>query len=269
MNPRRSSRDLPRPHGLCLPAKSSAWTRVELAAAIALSLWILVLHGLFLFHAGPLWRDEAGTIAFASMPTLSDLWHQSAVRQLPAALCRRGAVVDAGRIVRRFQLSRSRFSHRLGHARRLLAGRAALRSGAPLLALALYAANPLAVRMGDSMRPYGLGFALNLLALTLNWRFVESPRARSWFRAALAAVLSVQCLYQNICFIAAYCGAGCLVALARRQWKSAAQIAAIVAVSALSLLPHLGNILKARDWETDCPASGSSGRTLGGAGCGR
>jgi hypothetical protein len=47
---------------------------VELAAAIGLSIWVVVLHGLFLFHAGPLWRDEVGTIDFALMPTLSGLW---------------------------------------------------------------------------------------------------------------------------------------------------------------------------------------------------
>ena len=122
-------------------------------------------------------------------------------------------------------------------------------AGVPLLALALYAANPLAVRVGDAMRPYGLGFALNLLALTLTWRFVENPRARSWFWAALAAVLSVQCLYQNAFFLAAFCLAGCAVTLARRQWKTAAQTAGIGVVAALSLLPHLGNIVKGRDWQ--------------------
>ena len=60
------------PVGDC--AKTAPGPRVELLAAIALSLWILFLHGLFLFHAGPLWRDEVGTIDFAAMPTLSALW---------------------------------------------------------------------------------------------------------------------------------------------------------------------------------------------------
>ena len=57
------------------PAGTMPWARVELLAAMALSLWVLLLHGLFLFHAGPLWRDEVGTIDFASLPTLSDIWH--------------------------------------------------------------------------------------------------------------------------------------------------------------------------------------------------
>jgi hypothetical protein len=119
----------------------------------------------------------------------------------------------------------------------------------PLLALALYAANPLAVRVGDAMRPYGLGFALNLLALTLTWKFVETPRARSWAWATLAAVLSVQCLYQNAFFVAAFCLAGCAVTVARRQWKTAAQIVGIGTVAALSLLPHWPNIVKGRAWQ--------------------
>ena len=122
-------------------------------------------------------------------------------------------------------------------------------AGVPLLVLALYAANPLAVRTGDAMRPYGLGYALILLALTLTWKFVETPRARSWYWATLAAVLSVQCLYQNAFFVAAFCLAGCAVGLARRQWKTMAQTVGIGLVAALSLLPHWPNIVKGRAWQ--------------------
>ena len=99
------------------------------------------------------------------------------------------------------------------------------------------------------MRPYGLGYALILLALTLTWKFVETPRPRAWFWATLAAVLSVQCLYQNAFFVAAFCLAGCAVTLARRQWKTAAQTVGIGAIAALSLLPHWPNIVKGRAWQ--------------------
>jgi len=222
---------------------------LELLAAIALSLWVLLLHGLFLFHAGPLWRDEVGTIDFASMPTLSALWHNLQYDNFPPLF------VGVARVWTLAGLSDD-FSYRLlgfligaGTLGVFWFGARRCGAGAPLLALALYAVNPLAVCVGDSMRPYGLGFALGLLALTLTWKFVEEPRARSWLWATLAAVLSVQCLYQNACFLAAFCLAGGAVALARRQWKTAAQTVGIGVVSALSLLPYWGNIILGRAWQ--------------------
>ncbi|MGD0412710.1 MAG: glycosyltransferase family 39 protein [Verrucomicrobiota bacterium] len=235
------------PVGDC--AKTAPGPRVELLAAIALSLWILFLHGLFLFHAGPLWRDEVGTIDFAAMPTLSALWQHLQYDNFPPLF------VGVARVWTLAGWSAD-FSYRLlgflvgaGTLGVLWFGARAGGAGVPLLALALYAVNPLAVRVGDSMRPYGLGFALNLLALTLIWRFVENPRGRTWFWATVPAVLSVHCLYQSAFFLAAFCLAGCAAALGRRQWKTAAQTVAIGGVSALSLLPYWGNISKARDWQ--------------------
>jgi len=231
------------------PAKTAPRPRVELLAAIVLSLWILFLHGLFLFHAGPLWRDEVGTIDFASMPALSDIWHSLQYDNFPPLF------VGVARVWTLAGWSGD-FSYRLlgflvgaGTLGVLWFGARGCGARVPLLALALYAVNPLAVRIGDSMRPYGLGFALNLLALTLTWRFVENPRARSWFWATLASVLSVHCLYQNAFFLAAFCLAGCAVTLPRRQWKTAAQTVGIGVASALSLLPYWGNMMKARDWQ--------------------
>jgi len=118
----------------------------------------------------------------------------------------------------------------------------------PLLALALYAANPTAIRVGDSLRPYGLGIALTLLTSALIWNFVQAPGKRTLFYAALAATLSVQCLYQNAFFIMAFsCGAW-VVTLGRREWKTAWQMAIIGLVAALSLLPHCVNINNSREW---------------------
>jgi hypothetical protein len=226
----------------------ASWARVELVAAIALSLWILVLHGLFLFHAGPLWRDEVGTVDFATMPALSGLWQNLRYDNFPPLFVGVARVWGLAGLSGDFTWRRLGFLIGLGTLGVFWFCARRCGAGVPLLVLALYAVNPLAVRVGDSMRPYGLGFALNLLALTLTWSFVENPRARSWLWAALASVLSVQCLYQSAFLLGVFCLAGCAVTLARRQRKRAAQTAAIGAVAALSFLPHLGNILRARDW---------------------
>ena len=227
----------------------AAWPRVELLVAFALSLWILLLHGLFLFHAGPLWRDEIGTIDFACFPTLSDLWQHLQYDNFPplfVGLARLWTLAGLysdfnyrllGFLIGAGTLGIFWFAARAGGAR------------APLLALALYAVNPLAVRVGDAMRPYGLGYALALLALVLTWKFVEKPSWKTWLWAVLVSLLSVQCLYQNAFLLAAFGVAGGGVALARRQWKALAQTAALGVVAALSLLPHLPNIIKGRDWQ--------------------
>ncbi len=247
--PTRSPADKPSAGATESPPSSIPWPRVELLAAFALSLWVLLLHGLFLFHAGPLWRDEVGTIDFASFPTLSGLWQHLQYDNFPPLF------VGLARLWTLAGLSGD-FNYRLlgflvGTGTLGVFWFAARSCGArtPLLALALYAVNPLAVRVGDAMRPYGLGYALTLLALTLTWKFVERPSARSWLWAALASVLSVQCLYQNAFFLAAFGLACCVVALARRQWKIMAQTAALGLISALSLLPHVPNIIKGRDWQ--------------------
>ena len=53
-----------------------------------------------------------------------------------------------------------------------------LRLGFPLLSLALIASQSDVIRYGDSIRAYGLGIALMLLALGAMWRLVESFTAR-------------------------------------------------------------------------------------------
>ena len=242
----------PTPNPLTGPGDSARgipWPHVELLAAVALSLWILFLHGLFLCHAGPLWRDEIGTIDFAAMPTLSDIRHNLQYDNFPPLFVGLARVWTLAGLTADLDYRLLGFLIGLGTLGVFWFGARRCGAGVPLLVLALYAANPLAVSVGDAMRPYGLGYTLILLALTLTWKFVENPRARAWFWATLAAVLSVQCLYQNAFFVAAFCLAGCAVTVARRQWKTAAQTVGIGMVAALSLLPHWANIVKGRAWQ--------------------
>jgi len=48
--------------------KKSEW-----AVAIALSIVVIALHALRMSHAGALWRDEAGAVQLAKMPTAGDI----------------------------------------------------------------------------------------------------------------------------------------------------------------------------------------------------
>jgi hypothetical protein len=221
---------------------------LEVAVATALTLWMVVLHLMFLTHAGPLWRDEAEAIGFASMPSLAGTFqslHYGNFPPLFATVARcwtlAGLGTDTGYRVLGCLMG-------LGTLGALWFGARALGARAPLLALALFAANPAALRIGDSMRSYGLGIILLVLTQALIWKYVQRPRRSSWAAAAAAAILGVQCLYQSSWFILAFCAGAWTVTLAQKQWRTAAGVGLIGAAAALSLLPDLGNLLRSREW---------------------
>ncbi|MDB6057541.1 MAG: hypothetical protein JWO95_1385 [Verrucomicrobiales bacterium] len=196
-----------------------------------------------MFHAGPLWRDECGTIAFANMP-FGEMWDKIQYDNFPPFF---------EWLVRPWTLyvSSSDFGYRvLG----LMIGALTLAviwvssrllgSRTPLLALGFYALNPLALRVGDSMRPYGLGFALVMLTLGLIWKFASDGK-RKWFVAAtVSAVLTAQCMYQNAFYIAAFVLAAVGVCLWKRNWKRSLACLGVGTIAALFLLIHVPNILK-------------------------
>ena len=72
--------------------------------------------------------------------------------------------------------------------------------GLPLLSLAFAGLNFTVIRYGDSIRAYGLATVFILLTMSLIWRFIEAPTMRRGLLAGMAAVLSVQTLYQNAFF---------------------------------------------------------------------
>jgi hypothetical protein len=224
------------------------WRRAGLLTAVLIALWIAALHVLCLFHAGPLWRDEAGTVDFAAMPTVGDIWRNLRYDNFPplfVAVARVWTLAGLG----------SDFSYRLlgcligmGTVGALWFCARKMGGKTPLLVLALYAANPVAIRVGDALRPYGLGIALTLLTSALIWNFVQTGGRRALFWAALAATLSVQCLYQNVIFILAFSCAAWVVTLGRREWKTALQTGIVGLVAALSLLPYCVIIGESREW---------------------
>src|SRR5258708_11633681 len=61
----------------------TAILRIETPAAWVVVLGSVVLHFIFLLHAGPLWRDEAGGVHLATLPTLSEVWRWSTHDSFP------------------------------------------------------------------------------------------------------------------------------------------------------------------------------------------
>jgi len=218
---------------------------VMVMATVILSGW---LHLSNLRHAGGLWRDEAGSIGLATLPTLTEVWQLQARDSFPILFplvirtwntvagtddlrwrCL-GLIVGAGILVAVWQHRRS------------------LVGGVPLIAFALLAVNPTIVRWGDALRAYGLGSGLMILTLTQLWRLTTRPSRMQFVLTALAAIASVQCLYQNCFLLLAGCAGAAAVAIGRRNWRSLGTILLVGLVAAVSLLPCSGLVRESGDW---------------------
>jgi len=226
-------------------------SRIEWGFAILATAAALRLHWCLFRSVKALWRDEAGIVNIAFLPSFGEVWnglfHDHCPLLFPAILRLWSALTGGPTDLN---------LHLLGMGIGLLwlsmlwIATRRLANGLPLLSLGLVAVNLNAVSYGDSLRAYGLGSALVLVALVLMWDFVKTP-APCWRRgiaAALAAVLSVQTLYQNAFLVFAVCVAGIAVCLWDGRRKMAAGVLGIGVVAACSLLPYAGPIHRSQQW---------------------
>jgi hypothetical protein len=226
--------------------------RLEWLVAALLLAGLVGMHVEYSRHAGGLWRDEAHTARMAketslaefrfaherdSFPVLSTLvlraWTRSEWGASDAGLRTFGALVGLG-IVAAFAFAARQLG---GHT--------------PLISWVLVGLSPLLIRAGDSIRAYGLGMLLMLLALPALWRVVRSPGVPTRGAVALAAVLSilsVQCLYQNAPLLLGIGLGAAAACLANAQPRRAALVLGIGALAALSMLPYLEIIRVASEW---------------------
>ena len=220
----------------------------EWALGLGLTVFAVILHLRVLTHAGPLWRDEANTIAVASRPgfvgMLAALEHES-FPILPFAGVRAWSGLGLGG--GDFGLRLLGFCVGMGILGALWWNRRRTRGELPLVALALFALNPVVIRWGDSLRGYGLGALLVVLTFGSVYRMCASPSLWSFACATAAAILSVQSVYQNALLLAAMCAGGCAVAVRNRRWTVAAMSAAVGASAAASLIPYAAIIARARE----------------------
>jgi hypothetical protein len=206
------------------------------------------LHWVNFHSAGALWRDEAGVVRIATLPTLHEMWsnigHESCPILFPALL-RVWSFAFAGT-----DIALRLLGFLIGL---LMLGAVWLNSwffyrSVPLVALGLLAVNPNVVRWGDSLRAYGLGSVLMLVTLAMVWLFTRVPSRKHWLAAALVAVIGVQCLFQNSFLVLAICAAAAVVRALRKDSKNALAALAIGVPAAISLLPYYAIIRQAQDW---------------------
>ncbi len=223
--------------------------RLEWGVAAVAVLLILCFHFGFLLRAGALWRDEVNTLQFATSASVRETWNSLQYDSFPlfSSLALRVWVFSGW--------GRTDFGLRVFGLMVGIAILAALWLDArlkgfsiPLLSMPLFAFAPLVIQIGDSIRPYGLGIVFLLVASGLIWKISVKPGRLQVAGAALSAVLSVQCLYQNAFLLLALCAGGIAVCSRKRQWKRSLLVAGIGAVSAFSLLPYYDILRKAQDW---------------------
>ena len=229
-------------------AGRSQWlTRLEWGVCLGATLAAIGLHLIYLTHAGGLWRDETISVRLATSSTAGEMWRMLVYESFPVlfpATLRCWWAVGLGGTDFAFRCLGFLIALALLGAVWLNAR--VLRSSLPLVSLGLLAGNLTLVRWGDSLRAYGLGCALILLTLALVWSLMRAPSAERFLAATLAAVLSVQCLYQNAFLLFAICIAGCFVCFRRKQDRTALLLIAVGAAAAASLLPYIGLIIRSQ-----------------------
>lgn len=223
--------------------------RAEWAVAIAATVVAVILHLDFLFHAGALWRDELNSVNTASTSSLGELWRLDEFESFPMPW------LIALRTWMRLGLGGSDLTLRIFGILGGLAVSAAvwfalrrLTRAAPLVSLAIIAVNPQIIRWDDTVRAWGLGAALAIVAMVLIWEASVALTRRRLLLATFAAVLAVQCTYQNAILLGAIVLAATTMAIVRQRRAEAIATIGIGAVAALSLLPYVGLLERRAEW---------------------
>ena len=227
-----------------------AWIRkTEWIVAFTLSALAILFHVVNLLYAGGLWRDEAAAVNLSVFPSFGEIWTRLEHESFPlllTLLLRGWTAIGLGGN----DLGLRVFGFLVGMAvlAALWWNAWTFSKSPPLFSLLLFGLSPTLIRWGDSLRAYGLGVCFLLLALGLIWKVSRAPSRNTLIFALAAAVLSVQALYQGMFMIAAFCLAGTVAAAQQRNFKRALLIVSIGVAAAISLLPYLGVIRRANQW---------------------
>lgn len=238
---------------------------MEAAAAALLTVLAAALHVQRFRHAGALWRDEAGAVQLARLPELGEVFQRFPHEAFPMLfpLTVRAWTVAFGDSDTALRL----FGLLVGLA---ILGALWLNARAagtvPLVSVALLGFHPGFLVYGDSVRGYGLGILLILATLGAHVRLVERPDRRAMAGAALAALLAVHVLLHDSALLLGIGVAAAAAGAIRKRWRVAALALGIGLAAALSLIPYIGPLSRARDWDVLMVEELSPGQILGALG---
>jgi len=222
--------------------------RLETAAAVLLTLLSAALHVMRAVYAGPLWRDEAGAFQVAMLPTFGEMFqrfpHEAFPLLFPATVrTYTGLFGDSDLALRVFGTA-------VGLA--ILGAlwlNARMAGTVPLASVALLGFHPPFLVYADTIRGYGLGTLLTLLAFGAFCRLVARPDRGAILAAAAASILSVHLVLHNSAMLLGLGMAAAAVGALRRRWRVTAAALGVGLLAALTLLPYTGPLSTARDWD--------------------
>lgn len=217
----------------------SSWIRrLEWIVGIALSVTVLFLLVVTTTHAGSLWRDEAESAHSAQM-SVAEMARNIKYTSFPIffPLCVRAYMTCFGAS----DTSLRCFGLIVGVSFLAVVwlGLRRLTEDIPLLLLAILGLNMEFLINGTSLRGYGLGTVLILLAFVLTIRFLLD---QNWLNLAWATVVYVatmHCLFFSGILVAAIITAAITLLLIRRTLKWSAALMVVGAGCALLYIPYL------------------------------
>jgi hypothetical protein len=231
------------------PSTSTDWLRrIEWTLAILISATALFLLSVRATNAGALWRDECAVVQLAQMPTFSDIAHNfqheafpllfpATVRACLAAFGTSDAALRGfGFAVGALLIGAFWFVARI------------TRSGPPLISVALLGLNVTFLVSGTSVRGYGLGCVLIIVAFGCFVKALIEPSPTGYLAAALASLAAVQCLLYNLVLLIALTLSASVICLVRRQPRQMSAFLGILALCMISFLPYIGPYSSGSAW---------------------
>lgn len=228
--------------------RSDLLKRAEWMIAILLTATVLFLLMVRATHAGALWRDECAVVHLARMPSISDILrnfpHEAFPPLFPLTIRAYTAVFGTSDTVFRI------FGFCVGCMiiGAFWANSRLFRSGVPLVGLALLSLSTTFLVWGTTIRGYGLGSVLIVLAFGFVGRLLLVSSRAAHIAAALFCLAAVQILLYNSVLVVAIGASAGAVFLRRRRLKRALVVTAVSAASILSVLPYVPAYLQARNW---------------------
>ena len=230
--------------------------RSELAFAVLLTATTLFLLVIRATHAGALWRDECAVVNLARMPSLTDITQNFQHEAFPVPfpiLIRTYTNVfgSSDAALRCFGVAAGVALLGALWFSSHLTGRAP-----PLLSLALLGLNTTFLFWGTTVRGYGVGSALIVLAFGLLVNVVLNPSRPRIIAAAVASIAAVQCLVHNLALIFALIASAVIVGLVRRDLRRVIVLLAILALCMISFVPYLNAYSSSWSQVVEFPVTG-------------